>query len=533
MFRNYNYYTDTVMNVSNGSVVECDMTFIDSSLRGKSYSVLQATEYASDYVNKMEGKYLPQIPIAFPALDFEGTCYSSFFNQMFILCDDYCDWDVIMHEYGHYVEDKFGFESGNGGEHSSDEVLTDKLKSKKKGIHLAWNEGWATYFSISCQKYLSLSNLNVLDEDRNNTIGNDNYDDTIDQKIIEDLKVRRRQGEGNEHTIAGFILSLADFEKRSYDVFSYGYQNMWDIVIDNKVNNLSDFCQLLHSSYSYDLNLIGALETYFNISASLSYSTPAKYSFQNYTFLWSVFNANSNFCLNNFNLKFYNNSGRNYFSINNISQTSYTPFFDEWKIILSGSKQYFYWSVECYATNELKTGTFISEFHKVTMPSVLEINQTEYGYEPQYFFYEKRNTINKNDLIINTKRLRTGFIENEYIVLSPRRQDAGKAYLEFSLNKKIGAISLDLAFWSNNEGLSKHNGTCYLQYKNESGEWVNHVDLLNDYNLPTDRNKPMTITAYFEKPVQDVRIVSTSIYPTGTRNKGRICLGKTKFYISE
>ena len=65
------------------------------------------------------------------------------------------------------------------------------------------------------------------------------------------------------------------------------------------------------------------------------------------------------------------------------------------------------------------------------------IRPNEFGFEPQYFFEEKTKTILLDDLILSTKRLRTGFIENEYINLSAARKNAGYAYFECEFNKKL------------------------------------------------------------------------------------------------
>lgn len=53
------------------------------------------------------------------------------------------------------------------------------------------------------------------------------------------------------------------------------------------------------------------------------------------------------------------------------------------------------------------------------------ITPDDYGFEQEYFFCNKEHTFTVDDLSIRTYRLRTGFIENEYINLSPKRQNAG------------------------------------------------------------------------------------------------------------
>lgn len=50
----------------------------------------------------------------------------------------------------------------------------------------------------------------------------------------------------------------------------------------------------------------------------------------------------------------------------------------------------------------------------------LVLTPADYVFEQQYFFYEKSSNITKNAYTFQTTRLRCGYIEEEYIVLSLR-----------------------------------------------------------------------------------------------------------------
>ena len=77
------------------------------------------------------------------------------------------------------------------------------------------------------------------------------------------------------------------------------------------------------------------------------------------------------------------------------------------------------------------------------------------------------------------------------------------------------------------EYLTTSDSQALIQYKDKNNNWVTILDLLNDIELPTDRTQPMTYTIsfpnYSEITVFRFYITTGQV---GTRNKGRICIGK-------
>ena len=169
----------------------------------------------------------------------------------------------------------------------------------------------------------------------------------------------------------------------------------------------------------------------------------------------------------------------------------------------------------------------ISTYNNRIQTDVLTLQPNEYGFEPQYFFYEKTYSHSLYNWEFTTTRLRTGYIEEQYVNLSPNRDGAGEAYLEYQFDKPIYEIDVNLSFWSASE-FYKTGDTAYLQYKDSNGEWVTLLDLLN-CGLPTDR----TNQKYFELEIlegtYEIRFISNVLDHTSTRNKGRICIGEIKF----
>ena len=148
-----------------------------------------------------------------------------------------------------------------------------------------------------------------------------------------------------------------------------------------------------------------------------------------------------------------------------------------------------------------------------------------FGFEQQYYFYNKTRYVSTyNESTIETRRLRTGFIENEYIVLSPRRQNAGYAYLEMYFDSPILAIQLDICLWSEYEFLDPTDSSIKVAKKTSYYDFVTYYDLLNDYSLSTDRTNPDGLRFDFPNQASGIMFSATSS-AIGDRNKGRVCLG--------
>jgi len=154
-----------------------------------------------------------------------------------------------------------------------------------------------------------------------------------------------------------------------------------------------------------------------------------------------------------------------------------------------------------------------------------EVAPSDYGFEEQYFFYEKTKDITVDNLTFETKRLRTGYIEEEVINLSPRREDAGLAYLQYNFDNYIRKITVDLSMWSSSENMYTSDSTLLLQYLDPNkGVWVTYYDLLNDINLGTDRYNQDEYIINFPNMTKSFRFYSTSS-ALGDRNKGRLSIG--------
>lgn len=165
-------------------------------------------------------------------------------------------------------------------------------------------------------------------------------------------------------------------------------------------------------------------------------------------------------------------------------------------------------------------------FKKKAITRTITMEPRDFGFEQQYFFDERTKTHAVGGLELETTRLRTGFIENEYVVLSARRAAAGVAQITYDLKREvIGGVRIDLALWSNSELLRSSDCTATIQYRDDAGPWVTVLDLLNDVTLPTDRNVPETYEIFFPTTATEFRVHTTAPAVGSSKNTGRLCIG--------
>ena len=138
---------------------------------------------------------------------------------------------------------------------------------------------------------------------------------------------------------------------------------------------------------------------------------------------------------------------------------------------------------------------------------------------------ERKNTITTiNGLTITTDRLRCGYIENSYIVLSPRRENAGRAYFEMNFDKPVYSFMYRACMWSSSENL---DGIAIIQVKDAYGNWTT----LKDIPIASLKTKENGLTQFIEQTPQGIYGLrfETTATATGTRNKGRLCIDDIVF----
>ncbi|MDE5714916.1 MAG: C10 family peptidase [Anaeroplasmataceae bacterium] len=145
-----------------------------------------------------------------------------------------------------------------------------------------------------------------------------------------------------------------------------------------------------------------------------------------------------------------------------------------------------------------------------------------YGYAGAYYPNEVTDTIIVGDLRFNTIRKRCGYIENEYINISSRRENVNEAYIEYHFDCYVKKIQVDISFWSASERYYT-GSSATIDYLDANGQWQTVVDLLK-IGLSTNRANQDRLIISFPDGTTAFRIHATN-EAEGDRNKGRISIG--------
>lgn len=196
-------------------------------------------------------------------------------------------------------------------------------------------------------------------------------------------------------------------------------------------------------------------------------------------------------------------------------------------------------SYDCYMDADLLkepcTGVIyytVAGAHHLIRPSDFAKDFVNSNGQGQYFFYEKTASITTAEgLKIGTSRLRCSYIENEYLVLSAYRADAGLAYLEMDFDIGVKAINFDVSLWSGIERLGD-DAYAKLYYKDADGNWLEAMEL-NLLTLSTSKAYPDNFYLTFPENTNGIRFEVYDANPSGDRNRGRVVLGDMIVFFSE
>lgn len=132
---------------------------------------------------------------------------------------------------------------------------------------------------------------------------------------------------------------------------------------------------------------------------------------------------------------------------------------------------------------------------------------------------------------ITTIRQRCGYIEKECINISTKRYEPGIAFLEYTFDKDVERIDVELSWWGSKEWVQPTNSTYTIDYLLPSGEYETAVDLWTE-KIRSDRTKPTTISAEFPKNIKTFRIYGQASIPENDRNKGRLSIFNMNVYYN-
>ncbi|MCH5172533.1 MAG: hypothetical protein J1F31_06880 [Erysipelotrichales bacterium] len=375
------YYIDSdYLGNSNGGVVmsaiaTSNYTFhmYDSdgtiSNIGRAMQIAQALIFGERYVNKFNGSYASFVKIQYP----DGEDSDAYANSsgLHIGKFQYKCWDVLLHEYGHHLQDEYNLDDSSGGKHYIDGYsLSDK--NKEKGIKLTWGEAWPTVFANLVTKYYS----NEIDGVKHTN--DDFYDSVNDEDIWWSFNIENpsmsKYGEGSEGTIIAVLYDLFDSysSKETFDNISLDHQEFWNIIIRSKAKTFSDFASYCYLFTFIDENDFGKILAEYGMSVSnisIRNISTDTLPIVSWTKCNSSFGSNDIFCSDKYDIEFLSPTRSIILKVTDVLKTSYTLTQEQWYNIIHYYGTYFYVRVTSYQTYNYKTGGYISEMIKYTKPT--------------------------------------------------------------------------------------------------------------------------------------------------------------------
>lgn len=523
---------------------------------GKAMMLFQGLKNFSNYAEELNGN----VPIEYCNVKYpDGTKGAYYYRNGTIhisaetprystFPETYASWDVLGHEYGHHVQDFFGISANPGGTHYiPGNNIDDQYNSgyslddaKDRGQKLSWGEGWPTYWSTVAQSHFNEDLKSIY------TVGDTKYTSTNGFNYDLDL-YGTGNGDADEQAIQRFLFKIYDSKTDNIDKFALGEMTIWNIIITNKPVTFSEFIQNLYKE-GYSKHDLGILLDQYNIIDGNISAINYQYFDKLPTFSWFTKTGSNNLKFDQFDLYFETPSGSIIEKISNIFSSdnfvSYTPSSTIWNKIYNASGSTFNVYFVARQTYSYISGNYYSEINTFSKPSLfsfgkVQVKPNEWKFEGRYYFANEINDVDslendannvrfssfsKNGLKITTERLRCGYIENSYINLSPRRQDAGYSYLEMNFNKPVYSILYSIGLWSGSEKL---DGTATLLIKDSSENWSKIQDLLS-LQLKTKESGFNRYSYYFASGIYGLRFECTST-ATGSRNKGRLSIDDIVF----
>ena len=237
--------------------------------RANAYEICQAQSLPYEYCSSL-GNGIDAVRTEYPASYSE---YKDFRQQAYIIRvneDDFNNWDLLNHEYGHYISDKYQI-AHYFQEKIFHNVFDNLIQTYNEydGPVLAFSEGLATYFAIASQKY----------SDPGSTIpgvADEVYEDAKRSVYVDYTNYSPASGhtatlagECIEANITSFLLKMRDNTSRPGDAVALGDQEMWNLLTSgismyggyNPYTTVGDFIDYAISHYptkeSGILNLAG------------------------------------------------------------------------------------------------------------------------------------------------------------------------------------------------------------------------------------------------------------------------------------
>jgi hypothetical protein len=190
-------HIDSTPNATTGAAQTVNLLANNIASNNTAFDVADMLVTGDQYVLRIHGNVpFKRVTVSYPNAG--GTSFTPGTNSAKILQGDTFDWDVVLHEFGHYVAFNLGIDTSLGGLHDWADNL-GQIYGKNAGDRLAWSEGFATWFSLTAELVENVAALKIPNA------GDDFFDDTDDANFHVPMTVNTPYpslGEDNELSVA-------------------------------------------------------------------------------------------------------------------------------------------------------------------------------------------------------------------------------------------------------------------------------------------------------------------------------------------
>lgn len=416
--------SSTLNNAEAGRTYANNIVINSGNSFNEAIQISQAVLTARDYAKEMMNATPQSVTVGYPVEE-DHCCYKPNICQISIIeyesdvVPSYASWDVIMHEYGHHLQNELGNHDNPGLSHKVsqndiDETLKkiqnnvegyvkyDEEDAKYLGIRLAWAESWPTVFGSMAQQYYSERWINI------NCVNDDQYSGEFNESSGLE-KCYTNLGEGCEHSIIAVLWDIYDNvnDVEGGDTISLGHQAFWDVSTQSEIYNFSDFIENFYDEYPQYVDDIALNLTKYKMASTTPTIRTSGTNTNPPSLSWTAQGGSTNYPNNSFSVVFYSGA-ENEDGINaEIARTPFTtqigtystPFYvskSVWEQVLCSKETSYYVAIASRQTDFPTTGEYISQWIGPFSTPVLPLSES-FVIPANTRYTEKIATIPKGD----------------------------------------------------------------------------------------------------------------------------------------
>ena len=453
----------------------------------------------------------------------------------------YGDWWTQMHEYGHYVQHVMGVYDATLGEilwnsptHFADSDHLEDKGSKEYAMDLVWTESLAYVMGAVCYEYFEdeIRDRYYAQEIQNQILDleNCNYGDPTTKAFL-------NAGEGQEKSVQAYLWDLYDVRpNETHDRAALGFRDFWDLCFADGVTDLASFQEnlleqmpdlkgrnsLLLSEQMIAPEIVEIQELADgSLSVAFMPGGSALHPNNQLTFMLESPDGEREAFLLVVTLP-------SRFSGRDLVQVSIDK--DILDLRANLMSPYPYGNLTIWGRNDEKnvtSGPYISSSRPILVAEegwLLE--PKDFDFPQSYVSSATEKSLTLDGLSIETTRLRCGFIENQKIVLSCRKEGFGEAYLKLDFDRDVSQITYEYSLWGDREYMD--DGISHFEvFADEENALEPGLDPIFDMNaLYLSRVRDLPDIGMTDLPARTRSVAfNARSLQAGTHNKGRVCLG--------